>query len=135
MSAIKIKNKLHNLSNALDRLNEVCQQQPDAKNIVVDATIQRFEFSFELFWKTLKILLLEEGVEADSPKNVLIRAYEFKWINDEKLWLDMMRDRNNTSHVYDEKEALRIYNNIKGYYPVMREAFNFLNAHFEKKLK
>jgi nucleotidyltransferase substrate binding protein (TIGR01987 family) len=126
MSEIKIKNKIKNLSNALARLEEVCQQPLDKNNIVLDATVQRFEFTYELFWKTLKLLLEEEGIIATTPKGVLREAYQVQWIADEKLWLTMLEDRNRTSHIYSEKEAAAIYERIKLYFPEMKKVFDEL---------
>lgn len=44
----------------------------EENDIALDAAIQRFEFSFELFWKTLKTVLIEVGgIQINSPKQVL----------------------------------------------------------------
>ncbi|MBC6445437.1 MAG: nucleotidyltransferase substrate binding protein [Alphaproteobacteria bacterium GM202ARS2] len=67
----------------------------------------------ELFWKTLKRLLAEEGVEISTPKETLRKAFQAGWLNDEAAWLEMLSDRNTTSHIYDEETAKRIYGNIR----------------------
>lgn len=130
MSDVKIKQKMANLNSALQRLQEICNESLDPKNYLVDATIQRFEFSFELFWKTLKILLEKEGVLATTPKEILQAAYRIGWINDEKIWLSMLMDRNNTSHVYSQKIALEIYYRIKTYSPLLTDVFTELAEKF-----
>lgn len=61
--------------------------------------IQAFEFTFEATWKLLKHLAEAEGVVADSPKRALVAAHGI--VKDEALWLDMLCDRNLSSHVYD----------------------------------
>jgi nucleotidyltransferase substrate binding protein (TIGR01987 family) len=71
----------------------------------MDATIQRFEFTFELLWKTLRRFLQQEGVDTASPKNTLRHAYRRGILDQEQLWLDMLRDRNRSSHVYDEENG------------------------------
>lgn len=126
MSEIKIQNKIKNLFNALARLGEVCQKPLDPDNVVLDATIKRFEFTYEIFWKTLKLLLEEEGIIAATPKSVLREAYQVRWIADEKLWLSMLEDRNRTSHIYSAQEATAIYERIKLYFPEMQKVFNEL---------
>lgn len=131
MSEIKIKNKLANLKKALDSLGAVCSKPLDNEKIIIDATVQRFEFSYELFWKTLKVLLEKEGMEATTPKNILQEAYRFHWITDEKIWLMMLKDRNITSHVYNEKEAVAIYERIKTYYPEMKTVYEKLVEKFK----
>ena len=70
----KIKRFLLDLGRALDRLKEVLAISLKENDLVIEATIQCFEFSFELFWKTLRELLKEEGVQVNSPKRVNSRG-------------------------------------------------------------
>lgn len=114
------------LGDALDRLEEILQLEPDEKRIVIDATIQRFEFTFELFWKTLKRFLQREGIVVDTPRETLMKAYQMHWINDEQIWLQMMRDRNSTSDIYDEAKAQEIYSRIREYQPRFRVVYSLL---------
>jgi len=92
--------------------------QDDRSN--VDATIQRFEFTFELAWKFLKDYFLERDLELHYPKEVIQEAFNVNLIDDEVLWIKMLKDRNMTSHTYDEKLADEIYKRIKLYVPVLR---------------
>jgi nucleotidyltransferase substrate binding protein (TIGR01987 family) len=73
MNEDTLKNALESLSNALDRFAEAIAH-PDPDDIVMDGTIQRFEFTFELFWKTLRRFLQQEGIDTASPKNTLRHA-------------------------------------------------------------
>ena len=71
MSENKAARYMHDLGNALDRFSEVMEISIEENDIALDAAIQRFEFSFELFWKTLKVFLLEVGgIRINSPKQV-----------------------------------------------------------------
>jgi nucleotidyltransferase substrate binding protein (TIGR01987 family) len=84
-------------------------------DIVRDAAIQRFEFTFELVWKTLQLYLEHEGLESGGPRAVLKRAFVMRLIPDQDeadVWLRMLDDRNLTSHAYDETLAVRIYTRI-----------------------
>lgn len=122
MSKIKIQQSLTNLENALARLDEALRiKNPD--QLYIDGIIQRFEFTLALFWKTLKRLLASEGINSDTPKNTLKEAYQIGWLHDEIAWLQMLNDRNLTSHVYDADTAKRIYVDIKKYYPEMEHVF------------
>lgn len=58
MDEILLKSYFENLGNALNRLQETLSL-PELNQIdhFQDAAIQRFEFSFELYWKVLKKLL------------------------------------------------------------------------------
>lgn len=91
---------------------------PDRANI--DATIQRFEFTFELSWKFLKDYFLEKGLQLNYPKEVIKEAFSVGIIDNEKVWLLMLSDRNMTSHTYDEKLADEIYGRIKTYVPELK---------------
>jgi len=113
--------------NAVKRLEEVLENPLDEKDIVVDATIQRFEFTFELFWKTLKRFLYLEGIETKSPRETLKKAYQSGWLKDEEFWLKMLHDRNLTSHIYDKEQALEIYERIKGYCSKIKETYLMLS--------
>ncbi|MCE5294240.1 MAG: nucleotidyltransferase substrate binding protein [Chlamydiales bacterium] len=115
------------LGDALERLEEALKIPLDTHGIVVDATIQRFEFTFELFWKTLKKFMYREGLEVKTPRETLQTAYQLKWIDDEEKWLAMLNDRNETSHIYDEAMAKRIYENIKSYMPLFKATYDHLD--------
>jgi nucleotidyltransferase substrate binding protein (TIGR01987 family) len=129
MSAVNAKQKLINLGNALSRLEEALGV-PETNSLAIDGTVQRFEFVYELFWKTFKSLLELEGVETTTPKEALQKAYQSHWLADEASWLQMLKDRNETSHIYNESTAKRIYNNIKNYFPEMKRTYEFLLKRF-----
>jgi len=78
--------------------------------------IQAFEFTFEATWKLLKHLAEAEGVVAESPKRALIAAHKMGIVKDEALWLDMLRDRNLSSHVYHVDLAERIFVAVRDRY-------------------
>lgn len=96
--------------------------QDDRSN--VDATIQRFEFTFELAWKFLKNYFSERGIELNYPKEVFKEAFNVNLISNEDVWIKMLQDRNMTSHTYDEKLADEIYLRIKLYVPELRRLLN-----------
>lgn len=115
------------LKKALSALRAMVEKpmQEDRSNI--DACIQRFEFSVELFWKYLRRLIESKGGIVTYPKEVLREAYQGKLIDNDTLWLEMLQDRNQTSHTYDEELADKIYKNIvEKYYPLMQGSFEEL---------
>lgn len=128
MSEAKINQSLKNLGNALNRLAEALAE-PEENTLVVDATIQRFEFVLEMFWKTLKRILEHEGItNAATPKEVLKQAYQLRWLESENIWLQMLRDRKLTSHAYNEEQAKEIYQHIQSYITVLEKTFRFLQS-------
>ncbi|MCK5583897.1 MAG: nucleotidyltransferase substrate binding protein, partial [Elusimicrobiales bacterium] len=98
-----LNDKLANFSKALLRLKEGLLESGYA--LFVDGTLQRFEFTFETSWKAMKKFLLVEGFDCVSPRDCLKKAFQSGYIKNEKIWLDMIKDRNLSSHIYDEKDA------------------------------
>jgi nucleotidyltransferase substrate binding protein (TIGR01987 family) len=131
MSTSKTLQSLPNLGAALERLREALQE-PETNPLAVDGTIQRFEFVIELFWKTLKRLLAAEGIQTDTPREAIQQAFQVNWLKDETAWLQMLKDRNETSHIYNEAAARRIYNHVKEYFPELEKTFNFLRKRFSE---
>ena len=122
----KAEIKFEKLQKALRALEIIYLKpnEPDRSNI--DATIQRFEFTFELCWKFLKDFFSEKGVSLNYPKEVIQEAFRIGIINDENLWLQMLEDRNLTSHTYDEELADEIFQRIKVYTPEIRRLCDFI---------
>jgi len=81
-----------------------------------DGVIQRFEFTYELLWKTLKIFLQSKGLQAKTPRDVFREAFRLEWLDQEEVFLNMMEDRNQTSHMYDEETSREIFNRVKTQY-------------------
>ncbi|MCK5494117.1 MAG: nucleotidyltransferase substrate binding protein [Candidatus Omnitrophica bacterium] len=113
MTRESIKEVYEDFKNALERLKEALKEDSSENSIIVDGTIQRFEFTFELSWKLLKFILNYNGVDVDSPRPVIKEAFKTNLIQDGQGWIDMLEDRNKTLHIYDEKQAMNIYNKIK----------------------
>ncbi len=123
MSLKRIQQLYGDFQNALERLKAALAEDPgQASGTVLDGTIQRFEFSFELAWKLAKHILNYQGIEAGNPRDVIKEAFAQNFFKDGDAWIAMLEDRNRTVHVYDEEQALRIYNKIKDqHYPRLEE--------------
>lgn len=70
-----------------------------------EGVIQRFEYTYELAWKTMKDYLEESGIifEEVTPRNVIKEAFAAKIITDGQVWIDMLLHRNILSHTYDSQ--------------------------------
>ena len=83
--------------------------------------VQAYEFTFELAWKTMKDYLESQGDEGiTTPKRIIRQAFNYKIINDGRLWLDGLDIRNETAHVYSEV--------------VMKRVLTFADNHFHDML-
>lgn len=61
------------------------------------------------------------NLEATSPRKVIKKSFKAKLITDGELWLQMLKGRNRTSHIYDEESALEIFRNTKKYVKLIGE--------------
>lgn len=71
--------------------------------------IQRFEFCYELAWKTMRRILIKKGLEANNPRDVFRLAAANGLIEDPEAWFESIRKRNLTVHTYDEELAEDIF--------------------------
>lgn len=114
----RLEVKLSNLKKALERLKEAAAELGvNNSDIIRDGVIQRFEFTYELAWKTTKEYLEDIGImDKTSPKAVIKEAYAQKLILNEQIWLSMIKDIITTSHMYMEKMAIDIAERITNCY-------------------
>jgi nucleotidyltransferase substrate binding protein (TIGR01987 family) len=120
MNSDKLEKSQMNLNKAVKRFAEALQE-PES-SIVMDATIQRFEFTYELLWKTLKIFLEDiHGIRAVSPRLVFKEAYALSVIEQEDIFLEMMQSRNLLSHTYNEEQAAEIYRKCPLYLSAIKD--------------
>lgn len=123
------------LGEALERLKKILDAQLDEHRFIMDATIQRFEFCIELFWKNFANFAEMEGKEVLSPRQALSQAYQMKWFGNETLWLEMLKDQNVMSHTYKKVKADAVYERIQSYYPEMKMTYEKLKQLYLNKVE
>ena len=102
-----------NFEAALNKLIEF-QKLYDGSQIHRAGIIQAFEFTFEQCWKAIQKKAGQEGLLLASPKKALEWAMANTWIptKNENVWLEMISDRNLTSHTYREQTAQAVATRI-----------------------
>jgi nucleotidyltransferase substrate binding protein (TIGR01987 family) len=128
---IRWKQRFDNFSKAMRLLENALQiENPDITQKA--GIIQFFEMSFELSWNMVKDYLEEQGfIDVKSPRSALKKAFEIEIIADGHSWMDLLVDRNLTSHTYDEDKATAVEDLIHHkYYPLLKE----LHTTFKKKI-
>lgn len=117
--------RLNTYRNAVTRLAEVIDisRQRKLTQIECDSLIKRFEFSFEMGWKLLMSYEKDNGVtDLHGSRDTIRQAYRLSLIDNGEAWLEMVDDRNNTSHLYDEEMTVDIADDIiHTYYPLFVE--------------
>lgn len=124
MTVERIRLKEEDYRRALLRLQTALKKEADLDDMYLDATIQRFEFCFELAWKLMKAILEYEGIEANSPRSSIREGWKQGLISDAEEWLDMMEKRNLSSHTYDENVARDIYHEVRERYADLLEVLD-----------
>lgn len=91
-----------------------------------DGTIQRFEYCYELIWKTAQRVLKENEIFAETPKMIFRELGRLGWINNVEAWFEFQKSRNETSHEYGEQLAKKSYELAKLFLPMATALFEVL---------
>ena len=112
----RFEERKQDLINATNRLKEALNEEEN--EIMIDAVLHIYEFTFELAWKTLKDYLEYLGITVNtgSPREVIKESFAHELISDGEIWIKMMLARNSLSHLYDEETSRQVYNEIKNEY-------------------
>jgi len=108
----EIKGIFEQFKKANQKLKEAVNLKEETE-IKRDAVIQRFEFTFELLWKTFKRIARIEKIDCFSPKTSFRAAFQMGLIDNEQIFVEIIDARNKTTHVYSEEEIKDIYKFIK----------------------
>ena len=126
MPTDKYNRNLKSFEKALLQLGDALEESESP--IVRDACLQRFEFCYELLWKTLKVFLEDiHGVRAVSPRQVFKEAFALSIIDEELTFVEMIESRNTLSHTYNEEQATKIYVKCADYLKAMKNVLAQLN--------
>jgi nucleotidyltransferase substrate binding protein (TIGR01987 family) len=121
----KLEAQSKQFERALLRLDEALAEPKT--DIVRDSAIQRFEFTLDLGWKTLKTFLEDKkGIVCASPKECFREAYRQSVVGYENEWLKLVDMRNETVHTYNEETAEKIYLELKGAMKYFRELLEII---------
>ena len=107
--------KYDNYVKCLTVLSNADRQKSLVDEIYRIGIIGQFNLTFELAWKALKETLEFHGVNLaikGSPREILKSAFSIGFLSDEDIWLDMLKKRNISIHIYDENAAIELVNLI-----------------------
>lgn len=126
-------NRYLSFCRSLENLKKSRNKSP-AEDMVLEATIQRFNLSFDLSWKVMKDILTEYMGILDfatgSPRETLQTAFANGIIFDDE-WLQMLRVRNKLAHDYDGKIAMEEFERITGkFYEMFLDLKNNIEKYY-----
>ena len=116
---IRWKQRFQNYKKALATLKNAVElaEERELSDLEKQGMIQGFEFTFELAWNVMKDYLEEQGITGIiGSKNAVRHALNKGLIEDGQVWMDMIKDRNIASHVYDDETAEDLFIAINNTY-------------------
>jgi nucleotidyltransferase substrate binding protein (TIGR01987 family) len=126
---IRWKQRFQNFDRGFVLLREAIERKPENLSMLEkEGVIQRFEYTFELAWKTLKDYLEQGGlvISPITPRQVIKEAFAAKVITDGEVWINMLDHRNLLSHTYDSSVFEQAVEPIAGrYLPAMSKLHEF----------
>ncbi len=130
-----LEKKLRDFADALKRLRESLKRTDDNKgreeySFFRDSTIQRFEFTLEIAWKSTKQFLLDQdGVECRSPKACIREFFATGYLDASQaaLLLQMIDDRNLATHTYHESLAEEIFSHMALYLEMLEKMYRLMD--------
>lgn len=104
LKQIRWKQRFENLEKAFFSM-KIWKKIKNPSQIEKQWIVQWFEFTFELSLKTLKDFLEYEWFIEKTPRETIKEWFKIWIIDDWKIWIDMLKNRNELSHIYDEQMA------------------------------
>ena len=113
-----LDSKIATFEQALKTFKESLLSNPS--DLERDGAIQRFEYCFDLAWKTSKQFMEKSGlVGLNSPRSVFASAYAEGIIDDEIIWSTIILKRNASVHTYFQQLAETLFAELPVYYDAM----------------
>ena|ERR1700761_2347939 len=113
-----LDSKLDKFEQALATFKDALLESPS--DLERDGAIQRFEYCFDLAWKSTKHILETKGIiDINSPRSVFAAAYAEGIIDDEVMWSTIVIKRNASVHTYNKQLAESLFLELPLYYSAM----------------
>jgi len=125
---VRWKQRFQNFEKSYKLLNKYSTKE-NITELERAGIIHLFEMSFELAWKVLKDYLEYEEFEVKSPRQTIKQAFQIELIENGHVWIDVLADRNLTTHTYNEQLAKELIEDI------IRVYLPELDKMYEKLLK
>lgn len=101
--SIRWKQRFQNFEKAFLQLQSAVDKLQSLSDLEKEGLVQRFEYTFELAWKTLKDYLESQDVEAKFPREAIKKGFQYEILENGEVWMEMLEKINLMAHTYDEK--------------------------------
>jgi len=133
---IRLRQQFDKFDKAFALLHSAIEEKQisEYSDLEQEGIIQRFKYTYELSWKTIKAYLEYGGTvfKPSTPRNVFKEAYSSGLIDDGQVWIDMMDHRNILSHDYDFSKFQEVLTAVEEYY---MDAFIYLHETLLSEMK
>lgn len=127
--------KLRDFEKALEHLRFALEEKPDENDLIRDAVVQRFEYTYEICFKTTKLFLSQQyGIIENSPKSCFRSLLVTNLLEEEDIetLLRLIDDRNLTVHTYDEEFIVNLRSRTDSYCQVMKKVYETIQHTLNK---
>jgi len=119
---IRWEQRFENYKKAIKKLGEAVRLDAERPLTELErqGIIQAFEYTHELAWKVMQDFFVYQGnTEIRGSRDATRQAFSAELITDGDNWMEMIKNRNLTSHTYNEEISEEIYRNIVDrFYPL-----------------
>lgn len=131
VNELRWQQRMENFERAFLLLEESLTDLDELSDLEKEGIVQRFEYTFELAWKTLKDYLAYTGIVPDqlTPRSVIKQAFSSRIIEDGQTWINMLEQRNLMAHTYSRKNfetAIQLI--TENYFSAIKQLFDLLKT-------
>lgn len=131
LKEVRWKQRFNNFEKAFEQLKAAIERMPELDDLALEGLVQRFEYTYELAWKTIKDYLESKGEEEKYQRDVIKKAFQTNIIDNGEIWLEMMEKRNIMSHTYNEETFKEVIDAIsKKFYFEIQKLVGFFRSEY-----
>lgn len=123
---IRWQQRFENYKKALKQLNAavILSEEKELSQLEKQGLIQAFEYTHELAWKVMQDFFKYQGnSEIHGSRDATREAFKTGLLEDGDQWMVMIKNRNLTSHTYNEETSEEIYLNITQHFSPLFDSF------------
>lgn len=128
--------RFNNFRKAAKQLDEavLLGRSRELSKLEKQGVIQAFEYTYELAWNMLRDFLRWQGnSDITGSRDTIREAFSAGLIDNGESWMQMLVDRNRTSHTYNEETAEQILKAIdECYHSLFTSVLNRMQKEAEK---
>ncbi len=131
---IRWKQRFSNFKKAFEQLEKAVEMD-SYSDLEREGLIQRFEYTYELAWLTMKDYLEDQGYQnITGSKDAIKQALQAGLLENAEDWMEMVESRKLSTHTYDMETAKEIAGKIiDEYYEMFRDLINRLAKEVNEK--